>query len=536
MPLRRPRPTACSANSARRCPSAQSPTLCDRPISGLACAGVLLAGALACAPAAPELGDGDAGTHPAGSHDAGSHDAGPDAGSATEMPTAYAFANRFSATGESSVFYTGQTARHLLIQHLTRYISTLDDTRFAGSSAADVRARLEFYYDFKNQGGADTDAHTLTLAGEGVPLQSTYGDVGGLVSLKEKIAGNDDPYPHGVIGIGAGTQTPDEVMDSLLDELAELVIARSARGEIPQDPAGQDIAKPHVTASGRDLAQLIQKFVTGALAYNQAADDYLDDDKQGKGLLSDNTTGERYTNLEHAWDEAFGYFGAARDFGDYTDDEIAGAGGRDAYRYGYFDSNGDGRIDLGSEVNLGHATNAAKRDRGSAGTSAPTDYTEQAFRAFLEGRHLIATRGALDEADLAALRALRDEALDAWERTLAASALHYANETLQDMARFGTPCADASATDCYRFTDHAKHWSELKGFAWALQFNPHARISLETLSALHEKIGEAPVLPGAAPEVIEAYRVALREARGLLQEAFDFDSALVGDDNGKGGF
>ena len=70
----------------------------------------------------------------------------------------------------------------------------------------------------------------------------------------------------------------------------------------------------------------------GAVGFSQGADDYLDDDTEGKGLLADHTAadeGKPYTALEHAWDEGFGYFGGARNYLLYTDEEIAGEGGRD---------------------------------------------------------------------------------------------------------------------------------------------------------------------------------------------------------------
>ena len=52
----------------------------------------------------------------------------------------------------------------------------------------------------------------------------------------------------------------------------------------------------------------------------------------------------RDTAMEHAWDEAFGYFGAARDYSRYTDEQLAGK--VDDFT---FDSNGDGqhRLQIG---------------------------------------------------------------------------------------------------------------------------------------------------------------------------------------------
>ncbi|MEM1336313.1 MAG: DUF4856 domain-containing protein [Bacteroidota bacterium] len=71
----------------------------------------------------------------------------------------------------------------------------------------------------------------------------------------------------------------------------------------------------HVDAKGRELNQLFTKSLTGALAYDQAVNHYLnrlDDENNGTGnyrTLNDEGTvveGSSYTTMEHHWDEAFG--------------------------------------------------------------------------------------------------------------------------------------------------------------------------------------------------------------------------------------
>jgi hypothetical protein len=128
--------------------------------------------------------------------------------------------------------------------------------------------------------------------------------------------------------------------------------------------------------------------------FSQGTDDYLDSDVDGKGLLSSNAqvvkdgVAKPYSALGHAWDEGFGYFGAARDYNDYTDTQAAGKGEVGTPRAkGYHDTNGDGKIDLKSEYNFGHSRNCAKRDRGSAG-GATTDFSKDVMDAFLAGRTL----------------------------------------------------------------------------------------------------------------------------------------------------
>lgn len=75
-------------------------------------------------------------------------------------------------------------------------------------------------------------------------------------------------------------------------------------------------------ANGMEHVQLIEKGLMGAVFLNQALNTYF-----GSGKMDvDNTTaadaagGKHYTEMEHHWDEAFGYFGAPVDFLTNTDD------------------------------------------------------------------------------------------------------------------------------------------------------------------------------------------------------------------------
>ena len=73
---------------------------------------------------------------------------------------------------------------------------------------------------------------------------------------------------------------------------------------------------------------------------------------------------------------------------------------------------------------------------------------------------------------------------------------------------------DASDTgEGYSFDDHAKHWSELKGFALNLQFNPRSAVSDADFVQLHAHIGQAPSLSGA--DGWAEYRQGLLDARAL---------------------
>jgi len=87
-------------------------------------------------------------------------------------------------------------------------------------------------------------------------------------------------------------------------------------------------------ANGRDMAEMVEKSVMGAVFMYQALNVYFGDGK----MSVDNTTavnigtGEYYTAMEHHWDEAFGYFGvdlnfptmpATRFWGEYCENQNA---------------------------------------------------------------------------------------------------------------------------------------------------------------------------------------------------------------------
>ncbi len=448
-----------------------------------------------------------------------------------EVPKRYEFKSRF---GEGdSVAYTGQTFRHVLIAELKAHIDGLTariDNRSFVPTAGQVTKELSFYLDFDAQTSGDV---ALKLASAAPTKQKTYKDLSASgAKLKEKLAGNDPTGQHKdwktQLRGWPGQTSAEGLVQSWFQRIEQLAIDR-ANGNIPKDPSGAEIGKVYVTAEGHDLKELVQKFLDGAIGFSQATDKYLDDDLAGQGLLADNTqpeSGKPYTRLEHFWDEGFGYFGAARHYGDFTDEEIAAAGGRPEYQKGYHDANGDGAIDLLAEYNFGQAVYAAKRDLGSA-ASAKTDLTAEAWGAFLKGRAIITSaNGALTDEKLAELKAQRDQAVLAWEKVIAASVVHYLNQVLGHMSNFGTAS--------YKFVDHAKHWSEMKGLALAFQFNPRSRLSGDKFDQLHARLGSAPVLPNQP--LADAYKQALREARDMIRAAYDFAPVNVGDVAGQTGW
>ncbi len=450
-------------------------------------------------------------------------------GVGAEVPPHYVFDSRFEAG--SSVSYSGQVFRHALVLGLTRHMGALTGRIDSGEfvpATGDVLGELNFFYRFES-----ASSGTLPLGIETEPgtLQVTWDDLSSDKDLQGKIAGQDETGQHkdwsqGIVGWD-GSPSPDGLVQEWLGAVDALASQR-AEGTIPMDPTGTPIDRVFVSAEGLNYQQLTQKFLLGAVAFSQGVDDYLDDDIDGKGLLSDNVEpdgdGAHYTALEHGWDEGFGYFGPARDYLDYSDDEIAAKAGRPDYASGYHDTDEDGVIDLRAEFNMGHALNAAKRDRGSV---APTDFSGDAMTAFLTGRTIIAgADGALSGDELAELRIQRDIVVQNWEMAIAATVVHYINDVIQDMNAFDT--------DDYSFASHAEHWSEMKGFALSFQFNRNSPLNPADFAALHQHLGGTPALPGQ--ESIDAYREALLDARTIVGDAYGFDAANLGDRDGEGGW
>ncbi|MBD1583615.1 DUF4856 domain-containing protein [Pseudoalteromonas sp. S16_S37] len=433
---------------------------------------------------------------------------------------------RNAQSGKSSVSYSGQIARHVLIKELYNYIGG-DLATDAQTMTADLLlAKLMLFYkmsDAEYEENAGNVAVTFTANAK----QVTLADISGShKDLSGKIAGNDATGQHKNWNDGTSfegwegltTNTPEGLMNALFAQLVERVQQTTVL-----TPNGKEIETRYVTADGVDLKQLTQKFLYGAVAFSQGTDDYLDNATAGKGLLTSNVLGEKaYSDLEHQWDEGFGYFGAARNYASYRDEEVAGKGGREDWQ-GQNDFNADGKIDLNAEYNFGNSTNAAKRDLGSNGA---TDYSKEAFDAFYAGRKLISDNAGteLTADQLTALKGYAVAATTAWEKSISATVVHYINDSIADLEEM-----KAGTYDADKFVTLAKHWSEMKGFALNLQFNPESAFNVAAnagkFAQMHTLMGNKPVVGAEAD--MTAYIAQLKQARDILQQVYNFDSEVV---------
>jgi hypothetical protein len=516
---------------------------------------LMVSGLLAVTAGCPEPeGDGGSdGTSDGTATDAGSSDGSTD-GTMTDAGTGpvaatmdYHFESPFAGCeGEDGVGYGGQTFRHVLITAVKGYMKTVDGDAATNSelTAATIMTNLNAHYEGPTGDLAANDQPiSITDSDDNavVTVQATFGDFNSTKNLKGKISGEDNAVisqdgdadamttmvgwtstcDNGDAGVVDCAPTPHQLVQDWFQAFADAAADKAANGTVNWDPTvaeadrtDDDKLPSYATLAGHDYQQLLQKFLLGAVTFSQGADDYLD---QGRGKSNAQIEGKCYSDLMHAWDEGYGYFGGSRYYASQTDAEN---------KEGWKDQDADGKIDLTTEYNYGHSVNAAKRDLGTTDT---TDFTADAFNALHAGRALINGAGETLTADEATLLETHaDTAISAWEKAIASTVVHYIKNVLEDMGKFGT--AD------YSHATHAKHWSELKGFAMSFQFNGASpMLGMNSLSTathfddLHMLIGQAPVLPSADTEVINAYIVSLNDARALIETAYGFAAANIAD-------
>ena len=256
-------------------------------------------------------------------------------------------------------------------------------------------------------------------------------------------------------------------------------------------------------STGYDYKQLISKFVMGAVFYNQAVDNYLDEKLSATKKPNDKPykKGKHYTGKEHVWDEAFGYFGAAAHGLTLTakqNYEVAKLGKKskspkDALELA--DYNGDGVVDLYKEMNYAHAYYASSYDK-----KGKTSYYKDIVQSFIDGRELIVSAEGkkLSNDQRNKLRGTASSIEENWEKVIAESVFKYAGSVYKDLDKLNT-IIDAQGNIDKAFRKYAKHWGELKGFSLALQAG---RKNLgETAVKLNRMIGFGPLLPNGSQVV-----------------------------------
>ena len=332
-----------------------------------------------------------------------------------------------------------------------------------GANAAEVEAEMMAYF-----AGSDKNKAIIAPASkDNYQIKQTL-----MNSLSKGKKLSNKSYK-GVINGWPGQMTGPEVL--------EFMIKKAAVTEGGFDPS-----------TGYNYPQLISKFAMGAVFYNQAVDNYLDeklaaDNKPNSEPYKDGT---HYTGKEHVWDEGYGYWGAAA--------HSLNLSAKENYEvtkmknFAASDANGDGVIDLKSEMNFAHAYYASSFDKGGK-----TNYLQTVSQAFLDGRKLITSASGenLTDAQRAQLRSYAAVIGENWERVIAESTFKYAGSVYKDITKM-EEMLDAGEDVGSIFATYCKHWGELKGFSMALQTGKENLG--ETAVKLNRMIGFGPVLLNAS--------------------------------------
>ena len=360
----------------------------------------------------------------------------------------------YSGDKTNTVSYSGQIARHVLEQSLKK----LAGKGNGGGNAADLEAQMLSYFN-----GSDDDLPIIApKSKDGFKIKQTSLHQ---ISKGKNISGK---FYDGAMPAWPGNMSGKDV--------AYNMIAMAAKSN-----------KGFDADTGYDWAQLISKYTMGAMAYNQAVDNYLDEKLSAEKKPNNKPykDGAHYTGKEHSWDEAFGYWGAAAHQHGFNPNKVYEIA--KMKNQGVADKNGDGMVDLKSEYVFGPCYYAAAFDR--SGTKS-TNYTNIMFDAFLDGRKLItaAAGDALSDSERSQLKAYAATIEENWEKVLAEAVFKYAGSVYKDINKM----KDLSGDDLNKaYRAYAKHWGELKGFAMAMQ---SGKSNLgATATKMNELIGFGPV-------------------------------------------
>jgi hypothetical protein len=352
-------------------------------------------------------------------------------------PDSYQFGSRFDGDGVSSVSYSGQTVRNVLIGDIK---STIANT---GSGTATTAEALVALYT--------NSSETATLLNDATIAYQDISDK----NLSGKIATDMGD----VIGYG---MLPDDLIRSWFDAVEA--------GNYDQ------------TSTGIHIDQMVGKGLLGMVSYYQATSVYFDkvnDSTEDNSVASDGT--DPYTDMEHHFDEAFGYYGAAIGYKNMTESERQSSGSATT------------AAEYTTLVNFDWAKYASKRSN-VTGCSQSTGLDDSIMDAFLLGRAHISAESPLSD-----IQEQMDNVMTGWETVVAANVIHYAREVHELMvsgdATFNCQThAPDTGNSC------GKLWSEMAPFAMALQFNENSPLTTDDLTELQSVIGDAPPTTNTAAD------------------------------------
>ncbi len=415
----------------------------------------------------------------------GNDDLDPDA---INAPDVYEFASLTNPSATSSVEYSEATTRLTLINELEHLIESneLSELGQAPQGEANVLERLNRVYEQGTKSEfptnlANTSIYTdeniatliqgLDLPEELSVLQNNYSELAAEINLKDTLPG---------ILQKLDTRNPVDEERGLFigwtitsyndgDQIAHQLIQQCFKGIAILLSDSDETTDYIQMLGGTDYKALAISFLKATISYYQITTVQLNP----QGILSANSEGsqfENYTELQHQWDLAFGYFGGRTNYLKHKS------------LVPYYDDNQDGEIDLSSEYNFYLANEARHRDD----TPVPeTNFTYDIINNFLDGRTIIdSSFQANNNAWQDTLPTYSNKILTNIERLTIGNLIHHLN-LIKYNAQF------------YLLGDEFKRdyftaWSSSKGIALALQFNPSSILTKDQIADINNLIGSSP--------------------------------------------
>jgi len=190
-----------------------------------------------------------------------------------EVPETY----DFTRDGNSTVSYSGQIERLDMLTILSNYMKSSNTTT---ATALDAQKMKDMFANANDP----FDGATFEK------------------QLKDKCYQND-------------VAMFENLMDSLaVASTASVTASNGVVGVLVEGNTSSTTEGYRVNAKGVELTQVIEKGLMGAVFFFQAMETYLSVDRMGTAGNDDLAEGKNYTNMEHYFDEAFGYFGVPTDF------------------------------------------------------------------------------------------------------------------------------------------------------------------------------------------------------------------------------
>ena len=199
----------------------------------------------------------------------------------------------FERNGNSTVDYSGQTQRIEMLMEMSSYLKSANTAGVSLSAET-----IKNMYENNNYTWSDGKALDLNSSSKQLKNKTAFGIAGG----------SPDP----------GVQL---LIEGYMDEIST-ISATTVTG-VESGAPGVDGVWPNdgekgpylMDGNGFEYTQLIEKGLMCAVFMNQMTVNYLGGiSEDNNSEMSDSAAGKFYTEMEHHWDEAYGYFTSAIDY------------------------------------------------------------------------------------------------------------------------------------------------------------------------------------------------------------------------------